>query len=61
MPLGIKKDNFDARIFNKKCSIILEITPAVPDNDHSYLSIRKSVTPERYLPVKKMHDLKKRI
>ncbi|HHJ4582717.1 TPA: hypothetical protein ACQJXY_005162 [Citrobacter freundii] len=57
--LGIKKDNFDAKIFNDKFAIILEITSAVPDHDHHYLSIRKRVTPEGYLPVKNMHDLKK--
>ncbi|MCI4236525.1 hypothetical protein [Dickeya dianthicola] len=57
--LGVKKDNFDAKIFNDKCTIILEITSAVPDHDHHYLSIRKSVTFDGYFPVKNMHDLKK--
>ncbi|MBI6504027.1 hypothetical protein JEO93_07350 [Proteus mirabilis] len=57
--LGTKKYNFDAKIFHDKNSIILELTSALPDHDHFYLSLRKGVSPDGYFPVKNMHDLKK--
>lgn len=57
--LGTKKYDYDAKIFNDENCNILELTSAVPDHDHHYLSIRKRVTADGFLPVKNMHDLKK--
>lgn len=64
--LGLKKDNFDAKIIlksdcdNNDCNnfVIIELTSAIPDYDHLLLSITSQASINGYLPLKNMHEFK---